>query len=255
MAELHVGDAERAYDDGMTGSGHSEASEDANVAAPSSQTDPALTERLFQARLAEHVSARDEMISSISNQHLALTFGTASIVGVFVAGFLTWKQPANPAVFFAIPLLSAWVLAMWVAEVVRMLRAVEFCREQACIINESIHAPGLRWEASRDRAAWRTITWTYISVPTVLSLSYLAGLALGLVTIRLPVLPTVGIAVTSVLMLAAVLGASFWIFLKWIDPPSRVGMPDVLPALVRKRTSQGTVEHPPDTPGTSAPKS
>jgi hypothetical protein len=127
--------------------------------------------------MAEYVSARDDLSSAIANQHYALTFGTASIVAVLVAGFLRWEHPADPLIFFAVAPVSAWVLAVWLAEVVRMLRPVQFCREQAALINamfEDIDPdnPPLRWEAWRD-AEENTITWTYVSIVAVLSGGYL----------------------------------------------------------------------------------
>ena len=142
---------------------------------------------LFEARLAEHLQARQEMTSAISNQHLVLTFGSASIVGVFVAGFLVWEQAADPAIFFAVPLISAWALAMWLAEVVRMLRVVQFCREQERLVNEVVGGAGLEnpplrfesWRAQEEEGPKRTITWTYISVVVILAGAYLAGLGLG----------------------------------------------------------------------------
>lgn len=191
---------------------------------------PGNADHLFQARLAEHISARDEMISAISNQHLALTFGTASIVGVFVAGFLTWEQPANPAVFFAIAPLSAWVLAMWLAEVVRMFRPVAFCREQGALLNESIGVddpdhPPIRWELWRDQDPARTITWTYISVVVVMAGAYIAGTSLGLITAKWSFLPSFLVAVGFALGLMAVLGGVARVFVRWSGPMSVVGMP------------------------------
>lgn len=188
------------------------------------------TGHLFEARLAEHFSARDEMISSISNQHLVLTFGTASIVGVFVAGFLTWRDPVNWAVFFAIPPISSWILGMWLAEVVRMLRAVAFCREQAVVINDSvgmsqIDHPPIRWEAWRDEESSRTVRWSYVSVVASLAGAYLVAVPLGLVSADLASGWTTFIAFAFGLGLTALLAAVFVVFLRWTRPASEVGMP------------------------------
>ncbi len=145
-----------------------------------------LSERVFQARLAEYTSARDEMLCAISNQHLVLTFGSASIVGLFVAGFVVWSQSFAPAIFFALPLLSLWTLLMWTAEVVRMLRAVEFCGTQADILNRSLPETAhdktpLRWEAWRRLESYRTITWTYISIPIANFLVWAMALTSGFI--------------------------------------------------------------------------
>jgi hypothetical protein len=184
---------------------------------------------LFEARLAELVSARDELISAISNQHLVLTFGTASIVGVFVAGFLTWESEANWAVFFAVPPITAWVLAMWLAEVVRMLRAVEFCREQATIINESIDTAGshppIRWEAWRAEVPGRTIRWSYVSVVAVLSGAYLTSFPLGLIVGDWSCGVIAGIAGAFLLGFTLLLGLVCLVYHRWTRSASRVGMP------------------------------
>jgi hypothetical protein len=149
-----------------------------------------LSERVFLARLEEHISARDELIAAIGNQHMALTFGTGALVAAFGAGFLSWAQPIAPAIFFGIMPLSWWILAMWLGEVVRMLRVVEFCGDQERILNDSIRGEDsgqpdpLRWEQWRrqDDAPWRTVTWTYISVAILLLWTNVAALACGTVT-------------------------------------------------------------------------
>lgn len=147
-------------------------------------------DNVFQAQLAEHMSARDELLGAINNQHMALTFGTGALVAVFGAGFVVWSQTIAPAVFLGIVPLSWWILAMWLGEVVRMLRAVEFCTGQEEIINQSIQASTssvslpLRWEKWRqdERAPWRTITWTYLSVGILLAVTNIAALACYTVT-------------------------------------------------------------------------
>lgn len=188
-----------------------------------------MVQRLFEARLAELGSARDELISAISNQHLVLTFGTASIIGVLVAGFLTWEDPANWAVFFAVPPISAWVLAMWLAEVVRMLRAVEFCREQATVINKAMEMdaadfPPIRWERWRAEPG-RTILWSYVSVVMVLSGAYFAGGLLGLVVVDWPGRWVAVAAAVLLVALAALLAFVYAVFGNWTKPNSKVGMP------------------------------
>ena len=79
---------------------------------------------------------------------------------------------------------------MWIGEVVRMLRAVEFCGEQARIVGDSVRDEDpsqpdpLRWEQwRRDQSKpWRTITWTYVSVAILLLCANAAAMACGTVT-------------------------------------------------------------------------
>jgi hypothetical protein len=203
-----------------------------------------MSDRLFQARLAEHVSARDEMISAISNQHLALTFGTASIVAVMVAGFLTWKQPADPGIFLAVAPLSAWVLSMWLAEVVRMFRPVAFCREQAKAINSIVTIddqgyPPIRWEAWRDADPTRTVTWTYASVVMAHGLFYVAGVTLGLVVAEWSTGVALAVAVVFLGGLAALFLAVAKIFLRWTGDSETVGMPPFAMRLAKVMRSVG----------------
>ncbi len=192
--------------------------------------DSVAARHLFDARIAEYSSARDELFSAISNQHLVLTFGTASIVGVFVAGLLTWDEPVSWAVFLAVPPISAWILAMWLAEVVRMLRAVAFCRDQASVVNRSLgleemDCPPLRWEAWRDQEPGRTVRWSYISVVVTLSGAYITAVPLGLITADLPWPWTSLVALAFTAGLAIVLTAVFAVYRRWSTPASKVGMP------------------------------
>lgn len=145
------------------------------------------SERVFHARLEEYRATRDEIIQSIHNQHLVLTFGTAAFLAAFGAGFVAWDKPVGAAIFFATAPLSWWILTMWSGEVVRMLRAAEFYDEQADLINDSIRAldpkqpAPLRWEKWRrdPDVPRRTIASTYISVAILLALTNLAAMACG----------------------------------------------------------------------------
>jgi hypothetical protein len=188
-------------------------------------------DRLLKARLAEHVSARDEMIASISNQHLALTFGVAALAGVFLAGFSRWEESGDAVIFFAIAPISVWVLSMWHAEVVRMLRAVEFCRDQARLINREIRFPDpanppIRWEAWRSGdPSGRTNTGTYIGVVAILSGAYLAAIVLGLIVLHLSLFWVVVIALIAGGILGFALRAVLLSLAFWGNDPSRVGLP------------------------------
>jgi hypothetical protein len=149
-----------------------------------------LTERVFDAQLQDYLSAREEMIGAIGNQHMALTFGTGALVAAFGAAFVSWGKPIAPAIFVGIVPLSWWILTMWVGEVVRMLRAVEFCGDQERILNESVRRQDpqqedpLRWEQWRRSpdAPWRTITWTYTSVAILLLCTNATAMACWTVT-------------------------------------------------------------------------
>jgi hypothetical protein len=191
-------------------------------------------ERVFQAWLEEHRATRDEIVGAINNQHLALTFGTGALLAAFGAGFLSWKQPIGPAIFFSVVPLSWWILTMWLGEVVRMLRAAEFCGNQERIINNSIQprdpeqpAP-LRWEQWRRQAdaPWRTVTSTYISVAVLLLFTNAAAMACGTVTAIQTDWTTCVIVLVWILALAAGLPFVRWVlvtFQTW--SAADIGMP------------------------------
>jgi hypothetical protein len=176
------------------------------------------------------------MISAISNQHLVLTFGTASISAVFVAGF-TQKGAAATGIFLALPVLSAWVLLMWLAEVVRMLRAVEFCRDQAAQIAKLVPVPDgdpapIWWEDWRDEGgARRTITWTYMAVPSILILVYAFAVVRGLHVANWHPSRTMWVAIAYAVLLVAVGGFVGWTFKNWAGDKANVGITSRIGAL------------------------
>jgi hypothetical protein len=120
---------------------------------------------------------------------------------------------------------------MWVAEVVRMLRSVEFCREQAVLINSSIAGsdpanPPIRWEEWRDQEKARTVTWSYISVVLILVGAYLGGLSLGLNAAELTTGLTILVAGSFALVLLLVLWGVARVFIRWSSQPAKAGATD-----------------------------
>ena len=113
-----------------------------------------------------------------------LTFGFAAIAAVFVAGFAVGRGSQSSGLFLGAAALSIWVVTLWLAEVVRMLRGVAFCREVEALINGLVGAcdpPALFWESWKERELRRTLRWNYPSVLLMLSLSYSACCTLGVV--------------------------------------------------------------------------
>jgi hypothetical protein len=148
-----------------------------------------LSESVFQAQVADYISARDEVIGAIANQHMALTFGTGALVAAFGGAFVAWTKPVAPIIFIGIVPMSWWIFTMWLGEVVRMLRAVEFCGEQEEMLNESVRRRDpsqpkpLRLEGWRRQGPpWRTILWTYVSVGILILVTNVAALACWSVT-------------------------------------------------------------------------
>jgi hypothetical protein len=135
-------------------------------------------------RLSEWNSVRNDVLGAVANQHLVLTFGIAAIAAVFVAGFAVGRGSQSGGLFFGAAALSIWVVVLWLAEIVRMLRGVAFCREMEALINDLVGTcdpPALFWESWKERELRRTLRWNYPSVLVMLSLSYSACCALGLV--------------------------------------------------------------------------
>jgi len=192
-----------------------------------------LSARVFEAQLAEYSSARDEMLGAINNQHLALTFGTAALVAAYVAGFVSWQADIAPAIFFGIVPLSWWILTMWTGEVVRMLRAVEFCGDQERRINSEIRradptqVDALRWECWRREKHERTITWTYVSVAVLLLCTDAAAMACATVTAVQSDWSGWVVALVWLLLVVAGVPFAFWVrgvFQTWTA--ADVGMTD-----------------------------
>jgi len=179
----------------------------------------AASDRIFTARLAEWTALRDDVIGSISNQHLVLTFGTASIAAVLIAAFTSGNRGQSVGLFLAASILSLWVLAMWLAEVVRMLRAVAFCRIQESQINDLAGAadpPALFWEPWKEADPRRTLTWNYPWVVAMLSLSYGATVVLAIRKAHWPGAVTWSMCVLAALILGA---AGYFVFVRlkyWI---------------------------------------
>lgn len=186
---------------------------------------------VFDARVAEYVSVRDEMIGAIANQHLVLTFGTASTVGLFAAGFVEWHQRVAPAIFFGISPLTWWILVMWLSEVLRMLRAVRFCGDQEVLINASL-APtttgqALSWESWR-RSTGGTIISSYVSVVAVIALTDLCALVCAYFAARhSPRLSTFWTFTPDVLTVFFGVLLAIWAATAFFDHAPPAGMPKV----------------------------
>jgi hypothetical protein len=148
------------------------------------------SEFLFHAQLEDYRTIRDELLGAISNQHMALTFGTGALVAALGAGFLSWNQSVAPAIFFGVVPLSWWILTMWLGEVVRMLRAGQFCFDQEQLINESIRSldpslpNALRWESwvRQSSPPFQKVAWTYVSVALLFLFTNGVAMAGGTVT-------------------------------------------------------------------------
>jgi hypothetical protein len=130
------------------------------------------------------IALATDVLGAIANQHLVLTFGIAAIAAVFVAGFAVGPGSQSGGLFLGAAALGIWVVILWLAEIVRMLRGVAFCREMEALINGLVGAcdpPALFWESWKERELRRTLRWDYPSVLVMLSLSYSACCALGVV--------------------------------------------------------------------------
>jgi hypothetical protein len=135
-------------------------------------------------RLSEWNAIRNDVLGAIANQHLVLTFGIAAIAAVFVAGFAVGRGSQSGGLFLGAAALSIWVVILWLAEIVRMLRGVAFCRETEALVNGIVGTrdpPALFWESWKEQELRRTLRWNYPSVLVMLSLSYSACCTLAIV--------------------------------------------------------------------------
>ena len=92
---------------------------------------------------------RAETMAALQNQHSALSFGIATLGLLVAAASLTWKdQPDAAGLIFllAVPVASALVLVVWLAEHIRLVRLRIFLLELSQRINAELHDEGLYWE-------------------------------------------------------------------------------------------------------------
>lgn len=134
--------------------------------------------------LLEYKTLRDEVHVTMDNRNQVLSFGMVAI-GLVIGGALSFEEKAPQATMWAlsavVPLLAVFVLALWLAERARMMRASKHLVEVEAKINTIFGEPLLTWEAnrrsSRDRSddAIDSLWWVAVPFAAILSAAPIAG--------------------------------------------------------------------------------
>jgi Na+/H+ antiporter NhaA len=99
--------------------------------------------------VAEYQAMRGEVLAALQNQHSALTFGITTLSLLVAAASLVRKdQPDAAGLIFlvAVPVASALVLVIWLAEHIRLVRLRIFLLELSQRVNAELRKEGLHWE-------------------------------------------------------------------------------------------------------------
>jgi hypothetical protein len=107
--------------------------------------------------LKEYEAIREEIVTTMNNRTQILAFGLATIGVLFnacISGY-TDKPATSPFVssflFFGIPLISIFVLLLWLGEYSRMQRAGKFLERLEEQINREANRQLLTWEIKLDK--------------------------------------------------------------------------------------------------------
>jgi hypothetical protein len=122
--------------------------------------------------MEEYKTLRTESIESVKSQQTTLNIGTAIAGAVVIAGFNLWKETLIPDLIFLffIPILCYLILAIWLGEVSRMVRAGKYIKKLENRISKEYSKiePPLsfeNWLRNKDKNDKSKQTkWNYISV-------------------------------------------------------------------------------------------
>src|SRR5256885_15702449 len=95
--------------------------------------------------VAEYQAMRGEVLAALQNQHSALTFGITTLSLLVAAASLVRKdQPDAAGLIFlvAVPVASALVLVIWLAEHIRLVRLRIFLLELSQRVNAELRKEG-----------------------------------------------------------------------------------------------------------------
>lgn len=104
---------------------------------------------LVSVVMEEYKSIQTERIDAIKGQQTTFNFGTATIGVLTATSFTVWEKPLLPDLIFTAfqPLTSYLILAVWIGEVSRMMRAGYFISLIENKINSHLKVEdALSWE-------------------------------------------------------------------------------------------------------------
>lgn len=152
--------------------------------------------------LKEYETLRQESLNTINNRNTILSFGLATIGAIFVGSIVTYSTGtylliSGLLLIIVIPVISIFVLFIWLGEYERMQRAGRFLVELERKINKEASKELLTWE-TRLRKNKSHMKYPYnATVVSLIGISVIS-LILGLVTGSFP---------ATLLWLVAITGA------------------------------------------------
>lgn len=137
--------------------------------------------------LEEYKTLRLESIEALKGQHSTLRVGTAAVGVVLASGFNLWDKTLLPDLIFLLfnPALCYIVLAVWIGEVARMMRAGSFLAGLEKKISAAFpdKPDVLSWEnwlrSSSEENKTPQIKWNYLSIIALFFATALASIAIG----------------------------------------------------------------------------
>lgn len=158
--------------------------------------------------LEEYQTIRGEILASMNNRVSVLSFGLATIGAIFTASIAvsaagSYSQLSNLMLVSTVPVVTSFILFMWLGEYQRMMRAGKFLHDLEDRINEAAgHTSLLTWEHHlRSQGHMR---YPYNTTVMLLILISIVSASLGLAMLNANALPKVIIGfVEAALHLAA----------------------------------------------------
>ncbi len=101
--------------------------------------------------LEEYKTLRQESLTAMNNRNRVLSFGLAAIGAILTGSILAYKENGRPIItililIIIIPVVSNFILLMWLGEYERMQRAGKFLAKLEEKINEIAKDTLLTWE-------------------------------------------------------------------------------------------------------------
>jgi hypothetical protein len=142
----------------------------------------------IQVALEEYRTLRVESIEALKGQHSTLRVGTATVGVVLASGFNLWDKTPVPDFLFLVftPAICYLVLAIWIGEVSRMMRAGSFLADLETKISSAfpVNANVLSWEnwlrTTPDKGKTPQLKWNYLAIIALFFATAVASIAIGI---------------------------------------------------------------------------
>jgi len=136
--------------------------------------------------LKEYETLRQESLNSMNNRNTIISFGLATIGAIFAGSIVayttgTYSLISSLALILVIPIISIFVLFMWLGEYERMQRAGKFIAKLEDKINVEASKKLLTWETHlRESQSHAKMKYPYTATMGLLIGISVVSMALGL---------------------------------------------------------------------------